>query len=255
MKFVFQKILKCLCVVAILAGTGWALNASFGGNAWKQARALMPETNADSLADTAGTGMALGTFGGFRTVLADIAWLRAYTFWEKRALNDCESLCALARTMDPQNYFFWENSLNYTAYDFPNWVIQERGGWRRVSEPVQAEIHRKAYEQGLKMVEEWATRFPKQGRVWTYAAQMCIVKTSVIYGNSDFETALKFYERAMLCENAPWFAFLAYANITRMQVPAQKTRSRAFLEARLAGTHFQQKIAVINDALEILNAE
>ncbi|MCR5183136.1 MAG: hypothetical protein K6B46_00340 [Opitutales bacterium] len=255
MKTAVLKISKLLAVLAILAGTGICLNFAFAGDLWLRLRSRMPETSAASLADTAGTGMALGTLGGFRTVLADIAWLRAYSFWEKSSLNDCEALCALARTMDPQNFFFWENSINYVAYDFPNWVIRERGGWRQVSEAVQAEIHRRAYARGLELVGEWSQRFPESGHVWTYAAQMCIVKTAVIYGRSDFESALQFYERAMLCEKAPWFAFLAYANITRMQLPERRERSRDFLRERLSAAGTPERLAVIEDALEILSAE
>ena len=52
--------------------------------AWSEARERIGAFSPEALGSSAGTGVALGTLGGFRTVIADVAWLRAFHFWETR---------------------------------------------------------------------------------------------------------------------------------------------------------------------------
>ena len=234
----------------LLAGAGIA-SAPLEKPAWNYVKTTMPEISAESLSETAGTGVILGTIGGFRTVLADIAWLRAYHFWSTRELQSCESLMALARTLDPQNYFFWENSINYVAFDFPSWIIQARGG-ARVAEKVQAEIHRKAYEAALEIIAQMAKRFPGEGKVYALAAQVTMIKTSLIYGKPDFERALEFYKLAMESRRSPWFCFLSYANIVRLHFPERIPATCRYFEAMRERTQNRSRRQIITEALEEL---
>ena len=249
---VFAAARKYGVALGIVALAGIAANP-LENPAWREAKKTMPEISTETLTNTAGTGLALGTVGGFRTVLADIAWLRAFHFWGKNSLSDCENLTALARTLDPQNYFFWENSVNYAAYDFPNWVIESRGGSARVSEPVQREIHRKSYENAMSLIGRMAENFPERGSVWTFAAQMSLIKTERIYGKPDFALALKFYMQAMECKVAPWFCFFAYGNVVKTHFPEKIPEARAYFEARLATAKTQLSQRVIGDALKNLD--
>lgn len=237
--------------VCALAGTGFA-TMPLEKTAWGFVQKTMPEISAEFLAQNAGTGIILGTIGGFRTVLADIAWLRAYHFWGKRDLLDCESLMALARTLDPQNYFFWENSVNYTAFDFPAWIINSRGGGRRVSEQVQSEIHRKAYEATLELIAQMEKRFPEDGKIFALAAQVTMIKTALIYGKPDFERALYFYRRAMESRRSPWFTFLSYANIVKLHFPERIAETHGYFEKMRDATQNPLRRQILTDALEEL---
>lgn len=236
--------------VLLLAGAGLA-TSPLEKSSWSYVKTTMPEITAESLSETAGTGLVLGTIGGFRTVLADIAWLRAYHFWSERELQNCESLMALSRTLDPQNYFFWENSINYVAFDFPSWIIQARGG-ARVSEKVQAEIHRKAYESALGLIAQMAKRFPGEGKVYALAAQVTMIKTSLIYGKPDFERALEFYKLAIESRRSPWFCFLSYVNIVRLHFPERIPAVREYFEAMRDRTQNRSRKQIITEALEEL---
>lgn len=238
--------------LVLLAGAGIA-SSPLEKPAWSRVKATMPEITAESLSETAGTGLVLGTIGGFRTVLADISWLRAYHFWGKRELQNCESLMALARTLDPQNYFFWENSINYVAFDFPSWIIISRGG-ARVSEKVQSEIHRKAYDVALSIIGQMEKRFPGDGKVFALAAQVSMIKTPLIYGKPDFERALYFYKKAIESRRTPWFCFLSYVNIIRLHFPDRIPETREYFETMSRNTRNASRKKIISEALEELNS-
>lgn len=216
----------------VLAGAGFAA-APLEKPAWTAVKATLPELSAETLSETAGTGVVLGTIGGFRTVLADIAWLRAFHFWSERDLQSCEALTDLARALDPQNYFFWEHSVNYVAFDFPSWIVSARGG-RRVSPQVRAEIHRKAYERALELIGQMEKRFPGEGKVFALGAQVSNVKTPLIYGRPDFESALAFYKKAMESRRAPWFTFLSYATIVKLHFPERVPETERYFRKQLA---------------------
>lgn len=246
--FEFSKRYGVALLLLVLSGIA---TAPLEKPAWNYVKTTMPELSAESLSETAGTGLVLGTIGGFRTVLADIAWLRAYHFWSKRELQNCESLMALARTLDPQNYFFWENSINYVAFDFPSWIIISRGG-SRVSEKVQSEIHRKAYEAALGIIAQMEKRFPGEGKVFALAAQVTMIKTSLIYGKPDFDRALDFYKKAMESRRTPWFCFLSYVNIVRLHFPERIPATLNMLEKMREQTRSSARKKIISEALEEL---
>lgn len=237
----------------LLVGAGWA-TSPLEKPAWEYVEKTMPEISAESLSQNAGTGVVLGTIGGFRTVLADIAWLRAYHFWSLRDLQNCESVMALARTLDPQNYYFWEHSINYVAFDFPSWIITARGGANRVAPQVQAEIHRKAYEAALDILAQMEKRFPGEGKVFALAAQVTMIKTPLIYGKPDFNRALEFYKKAMESRRSPWFTFLSYANIVKLHFPERIPATRSYFEKMLAGTQNPYRRQILVEALAELNA-
>lgn len=236
--------------ILLLAGAGFA-TTPFEKASWNYVKTTMPELSAESLSETAGTGIVLGTIGGFRTVLADIAWLRAYHFWSERQLQNCESLMALSRTLDPQNYFFWEHSINYVAFDFPSWIIMDRGA-SRVSEKVQSEIHRKAYEAALGIIAQMEKRFPGEGKVFALAAQVTLIKTSLIYGQPDFDHALDFYKKAIESRRTPWFCFLSYVNIVRLHFPERIPAVREYFEKMREQTRNPSRKQIITEALEEL---
>ncbi len=232
-------------LVVFLAGTALSF---FVKNAWREVENSQPEISAESLSNSAGTGIALATIGGFRTVLADISWLRAFHFWTKKDANSCENCMKISRTLDPQNYFFWENSVNSVAYDFPAWTISARGG-NAVSEQVQAEIHRKAFENSKALFAEMEKRFPGEGKVFTFEAQLTLIKTAMIAGMPDFEQVLALYKKAMEAKSKPWFSFFAYANITKEHFPERVPEAKKYFRERLESAKSPELKRILEDAL------
>lgn len=199
------------------------------GEARERAGALAPE----ALAYSAGTGVALGTLGGFRTVLADVAWLRAFHFWEKRDPVSCLKYAELSMTLAPEQTFFLENAANFVAFDFPIWEIRRRGGFLRVSENVQREIHKEAMNAALGMLAVAENSAPGVPKIPLLAAQIALMKTDRVFGASDYAAAAAHYRRACGLAGAPRFAFAAYARIAAEHLPdADRAAAKAFLEKK-----------------------
>lgn len=187
-----------------------------------------------ALEASAGTGVALGTLGGFRTVIADIAWLRAFHFWEKREPTSCLKFAELAITLAPEQYFFLENTANYVAFDFPIWEIGRRGGTKRVPVAVQREVQKKAMADGLKLLDAAAAKYPENEKILLLAAQVVAFKTEFIFGICDAARAASYYRRACELPSTPLFAFAAYARLVSEGVPAERAAAIEFLKKCLA---------------------
>ena len=130
--------------------------------AWSEARERIGAFSPEALGSSAGTGVALGTLGGFRTVIADVAWLRAFHFWETRDAVACLKFAELAMTLAPEQFFFLENAANYIAFDFPVWEIRRRGGTRQVPAPVRREnFYSRCTARWLPA--DWTAAFQRRG--------------------------------------------------------------------------------------------
>ena len=206
------------------------LSAPPGDFAWNEARERIGTFSPKALERSAGTGVALGTLGGFRTVLADIAWLRAFHFWGERDPVSCLKYCELAMTLAPEQLFFLENTANFVAFEFPVWEIRKRGGFLRVPENVQREIQKKALSAALEILEEAAKRDPDEPKIPVLAAQLVAIKTDRIYGSPDYAASAAYYRRACELPGAPWFAFATYAKFVAEHVPAERAPAETFLK-------------------------
>lgn len=211
-----------------VAGT---LATPLGDFAWNEVRERVGSFSPKALERSAGTGVVLGTLGGFRTVLADIAWLRAFHFWGQRDSVDCLKYCELAITLAPEQLFFLENTANYIAFDFPVWEIRKRGGFLRVPESVQREIHKDVLADALKILDEAANAEPDNPKIFVLAAQLTAIKTDRIYGTPDYAKSAAYYRRACECPGAPLFAFAVYAKFVAEHVPAERASAKVFLDA------------------------
>lgn len=189
-----------------------------------------------ALERSAGSGAALGVLGGFRTVIADVAWLRAFHFWEKRDPASCLKFAEIAMTLAPDQTFFLENAANFVAFDFPVWEIRRRGGFQRVSESVQNEIQKRAMNAALRMLDEAGTSSAAgDPQIFLLAAHITLMKTELIFGRPDYKKAAAYYRRACGLAGAPRFAFAAYARIVSEFLPEERAAAKAFLEECRAG--------------------
>lgn len=213
-------------VALVFAGT---LAGEFSRKAVEETHGESAALRMESLKTSAGAGIALGTLGGFRTVLSDIAWLRAFYFWEKREPASCLKFAKIAMTLSPEQFFFLENTANYMAFEFPVWEIRLRGGNQRVAKSVRGEIHRQAMENALRLLENAAEKYPKNPKIPLLAAQIVAFKTETIFGEPDYQRCAKYYRRACELEGAPLFAFAIYAKFISEHIPAERADAEAFL--------------------------
>lgn len=213
-------------LILLVAGTVASLPESV---ARRNLREGFTQFDPTALEASAGTGVALGTLGGFRTVIADIAWLRAFHFWEKRDPAPCLKFAELAMTLAPEQYFFLDNTANFVAFDFPVWEIRRRGGPRRVPVAVQREIQKKAMADGLRILDAAGEKFPENAKIFLLAAQVVAFKTEFIFGVCDSARAAAYYRRACELPGTPLFAYAAYARLISQGVPAERASATEFL--------------------------
>ena len=79
-----------------------------------------------SVGSARGGGVLWAVLGGYRSLVADFAWLKAYIAWEKRDAAGCMSNIDLAAKLDPETLMFWHMGSGMIAYDMPRWIYEGR---------------------------------------------------------------------------------------------------------------------------------
>jgi hypothetical protein len=195
---------------------------------WQSAR--QPAFQASSLQAAAGQGLLLGILGGYRSIMADFAWVRAYVFWERQDRAACETHMRLSATLDPANPYFWRQMAHITAFDMPHWEIWRlrHGGTLTLAPAVARQRTHQYARHALKFLAEGAARNPlAQAQFWADAAIIALNRLE------DPRQAVEFYRRAAECPNPSWFAPRAYAIILGMKLgePAAAARwLRAYIQ-------------------------
>jgi len=200
---------RCFLALAALCISGFVLSPVKKKSAvWQKEN--QPALKASEISGAVGEGILLGIFGGFRPLLADLTWLRAYVNWEKRDLAANDSLMKLAITLAPENDYFWLNAADVIAYDQSYWEIQHRSrnGKVPLDAAVVSALHKDFCEKGLALLEEGAGRLKgREALFYVRSAQICQNKLK------DFSRAAEYYRRAAECENPAWYAALVYLDI------------------------------------------
>jgi tetratricopeptide (TPR) repeat protein len=76
-------------------------------------------------------------FGGTRAVVADVLWLRANVFWERRDAAATDAYLRAAVAAEPCVDYFRINAARMIAFDFPEWA-------RSADEPAEVSRRRRA---------------------------------------------------------------------------------------------------------------
>lgn len=66
-------------------------------------------------------GLVLATLGGFRSIMADIQWLKTMNSWEKEDKEKTIGGIQFTVALDPRPTFFWLNGGRMLAYDMRHW--------------------------------------------------------------------------------------------------------------------------------------
>ncbi|MEY4307551.1 MAG: hypothetical protein RJA95_919, partial [Verrucomicrobiota bacterium] len=138
-----------LLVGLLVLGAGALAESS-----WRRVRTGIPEIGRKELEPSLGQGVLLGVLGGLRTVVADIAWIRSYVFWERRDRAGCEALMRSACALDPHARYFWENAGLRIGLDMAHWEIRRRGGYAKVPAETQQRLFQQYGRRGLDVLEE-----------------------------------------------------------------------------------------------------
>lgn len=203
-----SKAWALLVVTVVLASAGAALDRMVQP-VWSAARARQPTLRLESATAGLGQGVTLALLGGFRALVADLAWLRMYVLWERRDLPACDSLIRLVGTLDPRPLDFWLNGARIIAFDFPVWRIEAEGGYERVPGSVQERINREQALAALRHLDVAMRFHPRTPDLWVERAGIELNRLQ------DLSAAAESYRRAWAEPGAPYFAARLHAELLR----------------------------------------
>ncbi len=191
-----------LCLLAVV------LAGELGDRGWNSARRAIPELRRADLDLPVGEGAMLGLLGGFRPLLADLAWIRAYVKWERRD-RGCEALLRLACLLDPHATAFWEARINMVGLDMAHWEIRARGGYLKVSEAEQQRAFERFARKALEAVEEGVPLSRKPAALLVLGGYLAETKVKDPLLGADY------YRRAHENPPAPWYSAYFAARLMR----------------------------------------
>lgn len=175
---------------------------------WSSIRPNVPEIGRRELEPTLGQGVLLGILGGFRTVVADLTWIRSYVLWERKDRAGCEALMRAACALDPHARYFWENTGYAIGFDLAHWEIRRRGGYAKVPAETQKRLFHDYARKGISVLDEGIGHAKSVTPLVLVAAQLAELKLG------DHGLASRYYRRAAEAPDAPWFAARLCAQVT-----------------------------------------
>jgi hypothetical protein len=196
--------------------TAWVLVALLGvlgagelsSQAWSRARAVVPELRRADLELTAGQGVALGLLGGFRPLLADLAWIRGYVLWERQD-RTCEAHLRTACLLDPHSNYFWENRANIIGLDMAHWEIRVRGGYFAVTEATQQAIFERYARKALAALEDGLPVARNPAALLALGGYLAETKIK------DPLLGAEYYLRCHRTPGSPWYSAYFHARLLR----------------------------------------
>jgi len=184
----------------LLVGVLTLVAGSLAEASWRRVRPSIPEIGRKDLEPTLGQGVLLGVLGGLRTVVADMAWIRSYVYWERRDRPGCEAFMRTSCALDPRARYFWENAALRVGLDMAHWEIRKRGGYNKVPAETQERLFRQYARKGLDVIEEGLQR--AKGRTALLVAGGFLAEGKL----KDLPLAANYYRQAADAEDAPWYA-------------------------------------------------
>jgi hypothetical protein len=104
-----------------------------------------------------------GVFGGFRGVIADVAWLNVTTAWESRRWVRVQENIWIATRIQPESLLFWDVGAWHLAW---NASLGERNNVMEISLQRRMDRERFWVEQGRRLLEEGLVYHPQSYKLW-----------------------------------------------------------------------------------------
>lgn len=177
--------------------------------AWQWVREREPALQLESMQDVLGQGVLVGIFGGFRSMIANLLWIRGQGYWQDRDLPAMQSLINLVVAVDPRPTFFWLNGARILAYDMPHWRIRQLGGARDVPEIVQEQIREEQNLMGIAFLHRAMAYHPKRPE---YPLEIGLILSRRM---DRLEEGAEYYRQASKLPGAPAFAARIHAELLR----------------------------------------
>lgn len=190
----------------MIAG-GWSLQC-FVTPTWQALRREEPTLRRGAFGGL-GQSISLAVLGGWRTLVADVAWLQMYACWERRDWVAVDTLVRSVSAIDPAPLYFWLNGARIMACDFPAWRIAALGGNQAVPASVQTRIGREQATAGLAFLADGMAYHPASSELWVERAAI------ELHRLGDPAAAAESYRRAWQLPHAPYYAARLHAQLLR----------------------------------------
>lgn len=157
------------------------------------------EASLGAIVERGGAGAIWGVLGGFRSIVADMVFLRSYVVWEESKLAEYDALGRLAVSIDPRPEIFWRYAATTLAFDMPVWRIRQTGGENVVPIGVQTRIRTEQMERAVAFLQEGRELFPDAS---FFPIEMGKI---VLTASGDHDRAAELFLAAWEMEDAPPF--------------------------------------------------
>lgn len=160
------------------------------------------ETRSGLLLEANSAGALLGSF---RSLAADLAWLRAYMAWERHDEVATEFFIRLSTKLDDRVRDFWLNGARMIAYDFPSWGSADA----ERDTPEKNEVSRRHAQRAVEFLDAALVRHPTSSALWIERANLQLNKLQ-----QSAEAAESFRQASMQAD-APFYAARIHAELLR----------------------------------------
>lgn len=181
---------------------GWVLVAmALGGGSraiWRQWEATWPQGRPLPVESWRGASPAVifGSVGGLRQVVANAFWIQTYLAWERQDAEATLRQAARAVQVEPENWFFWQNTARIVAYDFVRWP--SAAAFTVGMTPAEAEVY------WLRVAFGWLGRAEA---ALPPGPEVDLERASLhLHRRGDRRAAALAYQAAWQQPNAPYFA-------------------------------------------------
>ena len=164
-----------------------------------------------------------GVLGGWRPVVADIAWLRVTTAWESRQWTQLYESLRIATQTQPESLLFWDMGAWHLAW---NASLGEKNN--RFESRAEIRKERELYwiEQGRLILEEGTVYHPDHYKLWLQLGMLHQQR------RQDYEAAFRCFLKSSELPGAP--SYVARMAGYLLEKQGDKERAREYWQSLLA---------------------
>ncbi len=186
-------------------------------------------------------GFLFGMLGGYRSLISDFVWIKAYTDWEEKNIAGCLSAIELATSIDPYMITFWTQGSAIIAFDTPHWILEKLPPARR-NDNVLNMYKRKQGKMAIELIDKALAMFPNNEELLRQKGQIAI-------GIANFKLAEECFAKLSSVPDPTVYARRIYASILVKNGKPQKAIK--VLESVLKETEYNSPIrTILKDQIE-----
>ncbi len=133
--------------------------------------------NRDSVAPvraSIGSGSLFAILGGYRSLVADIVWIKSFVNWMHKDISKCVANIDLACAIEPEMTSFWTQGATIIAYDVPHWIHARLPKEQRSLDKLFA-LRRSQAREAIAFLDKAIAMFPKERDLYIQQAKIAMM--------------------------------------------------------------------------------